>query len=82
MVQERCLSHRCLVFTQDQVYWVCDGALFCEESSFEPPRIYERDSMDTPLRVEIWKDESSTLAFKTIDGPLARLMTTRQTFWA
>ena len=80
-VQERCLSRRCLIFTPDQVYWVCDGALFCEESYFEHPTIYERNSMDTPLRVEIFKNKGSILSFKTIDGPLARLTTTRQTFW-
>jgi len=54
-VQERCLSRRCLVFTKGQVFWVCDGAIFCEESYFEPPKIYERDSTDTPLRIELWK---------------------------
>jgi hypothetical protein len=80
-VQERCLSRRCLVFTKGQVFWVCDGAIFCEESHFEPPKIYERDSTDTPLRIELWKQRGTTLAFKTIDGPLSRLTTTRQTFW-
>jgi hypothetical protein len=36
-MQERVLSRRVLIFTKEQVYWVCQGANFCEESYFEEP---------------------------------------------
>lgn len=34
-MQERVLSRRVLVFMQEQVYWICREAMFCEESYFE-----------------------------------------------
>ncbi|KAF8849933.1 HET-domain-containing protein [Acephala macrosclerotiorum] len=34
-MQERALSRRVLVFTHEQMYWVCREATFCEESYFE-----------------------------------------------
>ncbi|KAI1179265.1 HET-domain-containing protein [Nemania sp. FL0916] len=34
-MQERVLSRRALVFLQEQVYWVCREATFCEESYLE-----------------------------------------------
>jgi hypothetical protein len=34
-MQERVLSRRVMVFTQEQVFWVCNEATFCEESYFE-----------------------------------------------
>lgn len=37
--------------------------------------------MDTPLRIELWEPKSKTLAFKTIDGQLASMATTRKSFW-
>lgn len=37
-VQEKALSRRTLVFTNEQVFWTCQQAYFCEESDFEMPR--------------------------------------------
>ena len=37
-VQEKALSRRTLVFTNEQVFWSCQQAYFCEESYFEMPR--------------------------------------------
>ena len=37
-VQEKALSRRTLVFTNEQVFWDCQQAYFCEESYFEMPR--------------------------------------------
>ncbi len=36
-MQEKALSHRTLVFTDEQVFWTCQQAYFCEESYFEVP---------------------------------------------
>jgi len=33
--QERLLSNRCLTFTEQQVYWECQHASWCEESHFD-----------------------------------------------
>jgi hypothetical protein len=79
--QERCMSRRCLIFTSDQVHWVCDGAVFCEESSFEHPHIYEKSTFDTPLRVELFGGDPMTLHMKVLDGPLDRMTITRREFW-
>lgn len=38
--QERYLSSRCLVFTEEQVYFSCNEAIFCEESYSEYGRPY------------------------------------------
>lgn len=37
-VQEKALSRRTLVFTDEQVFWTCQQAYFCEESDFEVSR--------------------------------------------
>ncbi|KAI0780299.1 heterokaryon incompatibility protein-domain-containing protein [Fomes fomentarius] len=37
-MQERALSRRSLIFTDEQVLWSCHFAFFCEESIFEVPR--------------------------------------------
>ncbi|KAF2491599.1 HET-domain-containing protein [Lophium mytilinum] len=79
--QERCLARRSLVFTPEQVFWVCDEAFFCEESSFEDPKLYKKGSFDMPLHVELYGSRFHPLAWKTIDGPLAQMTTTRQNFW-
>ncbi|KAL9126458.1 MAG: hypothetical protein Q9217_004496 [Psora testacea] len=36
-LQEKALSRRTLVFTDEQVFWTCQQAYFCEESYFEVP---------------------------------------------
>ncbi|ROW00490.1 hypothetical protein VSDG_03299 [Cytospora chrysosperma] len=80
--QERALSRRSLVFTKEQVSWVCDGAIFCEESRFEhPERQCEPKGLDTPLRIELWKLSGSPMSWKTIDGPLARATFNQQDLW-
>jgi hypothetical protein len=33
--QERLLSHRCVIFTKEQVWWDCQCATWCEESQHE-----------------------------------------------
>jgi hypothetical protein len=78
--QEQALSRRRIIFTPEQVQWCCDGAIFCEESHFEPPTLYERGVFDPPLHVQIYGG-SHALSLKTIDGDLARLTTTRQNLW-
>ena len=37
-MQEKALSRRTLVFTDEQVFWSCQQAYFCEDSYFEVPR--------------------------------------------
>lgn len=37
-MQEKALSRRTLVFTDEQVFWNCQQAYYCEESYFEVPR--------------------------------------------
>lgn len=78
--QERALSHRCLIFAQEQVYWVCDGAILCEESRYEPPEVYEKPESAMPLRIELF-NFASTLAWKTIDGPIARATFDEGSVW-
>jgi hypothetical protein len=34
-MQERVLSRRNLIFTDEQIYWECQGGSFCEESEFD-----------------------------------------------
>jgi hypothetical protein len=34
-MQEQVLSRRAIIFTDEQVCWVCNGAIFCEESHLE-----------------------------------------------
>ncbi|KAF7517166.1 hypothetical protein G7054_g13896 [Neopestalotiopsis clavispora] len=48
-MQERMLSRRNLIFTEAQVVWACDGAVFCEESYFEHPQLRGDPSRDRPL---------------------------------
>lgn len=79
--QERCMSRRCLVFTSEQVHWVCDGAVFCEESSFEHPNLYEKSEFDTPLRLELFGGNAVPLRMKSLDGPLDRMTITSRGFW-
>lgn len=79
--QERSLSRRCLIFTQSQVYWACDGATFCEESRFEHPQLFEKAELDTPLRVEMLHSTDILLSWKTIDGMLAQRTRKRETDW-
>ena len=37
-MQEKFLSRRTLLFTQEQVFWSCQQAYYCEESHFEVPK--------------------------------------------
>lgn len=84
--QERSLSRRCLVFAEGQVFWACDGGIFCEESHFEHPDILkglEPSENDGPLRMDLADTTGGrgALAFKTIDGMLAKRWTTSRQFW-
>ncbi|ROW06748.1 hypothetical protein VMCG_03960 [Cytospora schulzeri] len=80
--QERALSRRCLIFAKEQVYWVCDGAIFCEESTFEHIELYEDGEMDKPRWIELYRNRGGPLSWKTIDGPLARATPSRDAVWA
>jgi Heterokaryon incompatibility protein (HET) len=43
--QEKALSPRCLIFTQEQVYWECRRSLWCEDRAEESPwgpSLYEK----------------------------------------
>jgi hypothetical protein len=82
-LQERVLSKRSLMFAQDQVYWVCDGGIFCEESHFEHPgEDFLTSFMDTPLRFEFFPvGPLSTLAMKSLDGPLTSYTNTSKLVW-
>lgn len=54
--QERYLSTRCLIFTEEQVYFSCNEAIFCEESYSEygPPYLqpFENSGSELSLNVE------------------------------
>lgn len=84
--QERSLSRRCLIFAEGQVFWACDGGVFCEDSCFEHPDILkglERSENDGPLRMDLADTTGGrgALAFRTIDGILAKRWTTSRQFW-
>lgn len=78
--QEWTLSRRCLIFTPEQVLWSCDGGIFCEESHFEPPNLYEPGITDLPPYIQYFHPDM-VLADKTIDGPLGRWTTNRNNLW-
>jgi hypothetical protein len=82
-LQERVLSRRNLIFTEEQAMWVCDSAFFCEESHFEHPNLeddsYVRTVDKTPLRWTLFKKSASAASFQSIDG--AVLATSQQRFW-
>lgn len=78
--QEQVLSRRRIIFTPEQVHWTCDGAIFCEESHYEPPSLYERGVFDLPLHAQMYGGYH-LLSTKTINGYLARLTTNRQNLW-
>ncbi|KAH7117594.1 heterokaryon incompatibility protein-domain-containing protein [Dendryphion nanum] len=80
--QERYLSRRCIVITPEQTYWSCDGGLFCEESFFEHPNLYEKGVFDTPLKVELWGGSVGPLHLKSLDGPVSRINMTKSIFWS
>lgn len=54
--QERYLSNRCLVFTEEQVYFSCNEVVFCEESYLEhgPPYLhpFEPTGYELSLKLE------------------------------
>lgn len=78
--QERTLSRRCLTFTPEQVQWFCDGATFCEESHFEPPKLYEPGMFELPLHIQYFHT-NSIMSYKSIDGPLGQLTTNQRVLW-
>ena len=83
-LQERLLSWRSLIFAHEQVYWVCDGGIFCEESHFEHPDLgHTAQFLDTPLRFETFpfSDTNSALSSKSLDGPLSQLMNSPKRVW-
>lgn len=84
--QERSLSRRCLIFGEGQVFWACDGGTFCEDAHFEHPDVLkglDRSERDGPLRLDLADTTGSrgALAFRTIDGILAKRWTTSKQFW-
>ncbi|KAL1859562.1 hypothetical protein Daus18300_009563 [Diaporthe australafricana] len=53
--QEKYLSNRCLVFTEEQVYFSCNEVVFCEESYLEhgPPYLYPFEPTGSELSLYI-----------------------------
>lgn len=53
--QERYLSNRCLIFTEEQVYFSCNEVVFCEESYFEhgPPYLYPFERTGSELSLSV-----------------------------
>ncbi|KAK4186780.1 heterokaryon incompatibility protein-domain-containing protein [Podospora australis] len=84
-LQERVLSRRSLIFTEEQMYWVCDGGTFCEESHFEHPEFpadHPRQRYpNTPMRFEMYGKRLSSLSMKSLDGPLAQLVNAPKHLW-
>lgn len=84
-LQERALSRRNLIFTEEQVLWVCDGAYFCEETAFEHPIINETGHLPeehTPIRFELLKAYRLNAAnLRSLDGKVARIVSSSKSFW-
>lgn len=82
-LQERVLSRRNLVFTEEQAMRICDGAYFCEESYFEHPRLENNSNIrkvdETRLRWALFKKTASAASFQSIDG--AVLAISQERFW-
>lgn len=83
--QERILSSRSLVFTKEQVYWICEGGLFCEESDFEHPQLSDLDAQipvsNLPLRVELSRLGLGALSFKSLEGLSSLSNAAAYRFW-
>ncbi|KAF3763016.1 hypothetical protein M406DRAFT_73671 [Cryphonectria parasitica EP155] len=82
-LQERALSRRNLIFTREQVLWACDGAYFCEESSFEHPIPPAGSSeLRTPIRFELFKGlQLNATNLRSLDGKMARIASSSKKFW-
>jgi hypothetical protein len=67
--QELLFSGRSLVFTGDQVYWVCQRASWCEDSFWEihNPTIYRNAWNDTELRYPWPSDEFFMIYTKLVN---------------
>lgn len=83
-LQERALSRRNLIFTEEQVLWVCDGAYFCEETAFEHP-INETGHLSeehTPIRFEVLKGfRLNATNLRSLDGKLTQIVSSSRNFW-
>ncbi|KAI0869541.1 HET-domain-containing protein [Hypoxylon argillaceum] len=85
-MQERAMSRRALVFLQEQVYWVCRKATFCEESYLENGqlrfnRFHERATELTlrrPFRNFYEPDDDQVQFWRTYQSLVASY--TRRTF--
>ncbi|KAJ2991518.1 hypothetical protein NUW58_g2485 [Xylaria curta] len=85
-MQERVMSRRVLVFLEEQVYWVCREATFCEESYFENEhlrfnRFHERATELTlrrPFKNFYEPDDDQVRFWKTYQSLVANY--TRRTF--
>lgn len=53
--QERYLSNRCLIFTQEQVYFSCNQVVFCEESynEYGSPYLYPFEPTGSELSLRV-----------------------------
>ncbi|KAI1332982.1 heterokaryon incompatibility protein-domain-containing protein [Xylariaceae sp. FL0255] len=81
-LQERAVSRRNLIFAKEQLFWVCDGGFFCEESALEHPQLGTVVSeFDTPLRFEPFFDGVSATRMKNITAPLAYNATSTERLW-
>ncbi|KAL1873204.1 hypothetical protein Daus18300_004024 [Diaporthe australafricana] len=83
-LQERALSRRNLIFTEEQVLWACDGAYFCEETAFEHPinKTGHLSEEHTPIRFELFSGHRFSPAnLRSIDGKMARIASSSKSFW-
>lgn len=82
-LQERALSRRNLIFTQEQVMWVCDGAYFSEETAFEHPinEIGHLSEGHTPIRFELLSPRLIAANFRSLDGKVAQIVSSPRRFW-
>lgn len=83
-LQERVLSRRNLIFTEEQVLWACDGAYFSEETAFEHPSNEAKHLSEehTPIRFELVRGSRLSAAnLRSLNGKTARIVSSAKTFW-
>ncbi|KAK2616001.1 hypothetical protein N8I77_002721 [Diaporthe amygdali] len=83
-LQERALSRRNLIFTEEQVLWACDGAYFCEETAFEHPINETRhlSKENNPIRFELLNGSRlSAASLRSLDSKMAQILSSSKGFW-
>ncbi|KAI3322198.1 HET-domain-containing protein [Xylariaceae sp. AK1471] len=84
-MQERAMSRRALVFLEEQVYWICREATFCEESYFDGQLRFHRFhegatelTLRRPFRNFYEPDDDQVQFWRTYQSLVANY--TRRTF--